>query len=262
MRGQGDERAADRAVVAVGDDAHGVARGRRYGSCARPAAPASSPSRQRRDRAVERTGTAAGTGRSAAEAGSSSSPASIMCTPASIGCTRICPSPAWRSQNASMASATIRLNGRQALGSSARSASAAWRASAWSSASSTSSPRLRLPGCGPSVPRRLRTRGDQPVIVEPEPGAARLDVEAGRAHAAGPASAGPAAAPAGCAARRGWPPAAAAMASPVGAGRRACTSEVSVVRPCGTPGELAWRWPGRAAYIGSRRRPPSEEDCG
>ena len=71
------------------------------------------------------------------------------------------------SHQASRLSAMARLNGRYARPSIRWSAAAAPAASAWSRASSTSSPRLRLPACGPSAPGRLRTPATTPASFMP-----------------------------------------------------------------------------------------------
>ena len=167
MARQGHERAADRAVVAVGHDAHGVARVAGAASCGRPAGPPSPTSRRRPGPAAARSGTAAGSGRCGPSAGSSSSPASIMCRPSAdrLGPDRAVAGVAQPEGVGRVGHDQV----ERALGGRVEGAQrfAARVASAWSSASSTSSPRLRLPGSGPSVPRRLSTAATTPSSLSP-----------------------------------------------------------------------------------------------
>ena len=206
--------------VAVGHDAHGVARvvaRAAIGQQRLPGRPVVPGGIGRRHEA----GTAAGSGAMRAEAGSSSSPASIMCRPVGHR-----PHPDRAVAGMTEPEGVDRVGDDQVEGPIGAGIEGAQGFGGVARVGMVQGLEHQLAAAALAGRRSERAAAvehgrDQAVVVEPEPGAARPHVEArhGPAARSGQCRAGGSAAR--CAARRGWRPAAAATAQP---GRRRRTS--------------------------------------
>ena len=191
MPRQGHQGAADGAVVAFGDDAHGIARiarpRRAIGQQRLPRRPVALPRVWRIDEAELRQEAGEPRPRPGRRA---RRPRSCAGRPRS-GCTLIRPSPAWRSQKASVGVGDDQVE--RPPGARGRARAALGRVAAPRHGPAPPAPARRGCACrapAPAYPRRLSTAATRPSSLSPSQVPPASDVQPGHAPAAGPASGG------------------------------------------------------------------------